>query len=134
MLYAVVQQASSSEMQQWLFDAILRRYIDPCAVRDWLVGSPLQGSALRMAKGAPAAALGAHLKTKANVGGRFASRLLAIEVEWEPVFQAIEACHAAVLARPAPALALKASRPIPSAGPWPSRPWAVECRCTWSKS
>jgi hypothetical protein len=68
MLYAVVQQASSSEKQQWLRSMIsagepLSAYAGP----DWPVGSPLQGSALRMAKGTRAAAHGAHLQAKANL-------------------------------------------------------------------
>ena len=50
--------------------------IAPYARREWPASSPLQGSALQLAKGAPAAALGAHLQTKPNLGGRFASGLL----------------------------------------------------------
>ena len=52
--------------------------MDPYAGRGGPLGSPLQGSALRVAKGAPAAALGAHLQTQANLGGRFASGLLLL--------------------------------------------------------
>ena len=50
--------------------------IAPYARPEWPAGSPLQGSALQLAKGAPAAALGAHLQTKPSLGGRFASGLL----------------------------------------------------------
>ncbi len=39
------------------------------------MASPLQGSALRVTKGAPSTALGAHFQAKANQGGRFASGL-----------------------------------------------------------
>ncbi|MCT0232118.1 hypothetical protein [Synechococcus sp. CS-1327] len=42
------------------------------------MASPLQGSALRVAKGAPAAALGAYLQSKANLRRRYASGLLLL--------------------------------------------------------
>lgn len=42
------------------------------------MGSPLQGSAWRMAQGAPAAALGAHLQSKADLGSSLACRLLLL--------------------------------------------------------
>lgn len=46
--------------------------------REWPLGSPLQGSAWRMAQGAPAAAFGAHLQTKPNLGVWCASGLLLL--------------------------------------------------------